>query len=430
MKLSNRGQATANNKSGSLLWEVTANLWDTTNNPSGYVSLGMAENALMQDELLKHIADNTSLRPQALTYGDGTTGSKRLKLALAQFINKHLNPHKKIDLDHITITNGCSSAIEHIAWAVGDHGDGFLITRPFFRAFIPTFGLRVDTEVVQVPCHGIDPFCVDVIQKYETRLQEAKAKGKNIAGVLLCNPHNPLGRCYPKDTLIRLMAFCQKYQLHLISDEVYAMSTWTNNGSQATPFTSCLSIDPEGIIDPSLVHVVWGVSKDFGSNGIRLGSIISQSNPLLHDALIPAALYSMCSSLTDHAFAHVFEDDAWVDSYLAKNRSKLAEHYRLITLWATEHNIRYARGSNAGFFLWANLGEAYCRNHPEQDLAQAEDRVMELLLERKVFVAPGASFGAEDSGWFRLVFSVDRKTLLEGLTRISNVLKEDTYPNI
>ncbi|KAM0547580.1 hypothetical protein ACHAPJ_010324 [Fusarium lateritium] len=423
MKLSKRGQVTANNKGGSLLWEVTANLWDATTNPSGYVSLGMAENVLMQDELLKHITANMSLQPQALTYGDGTTGSKRLKPPLARFLNKHLHPHQKIDSDHITITNGCSAAIEHIAWAVGDQGDGFLITRPFFRAFIPTFGLRVDTEVIQVACHGVDPFCINIVEKYETRLQEARASGKNVAGILLCNPHNPLGRCYPKKTLIELMRFCQRNQLHLISDEVYAMSTWDNDGSQAPPFTSCLSIDPTGIIDPSLVHVVWGVSKDFGSNGLRLGSIISQSNPSLHSALVPGALYSMASSLADHAFTNVFEDDAWVDEYLSKNKTKLYEHYRLVTAWAEEHSIHYEKGACAGFFLWANLGEAYCRNHPERDPLRAEERIMELLLERKVFVAPGASFGAEDPGWFRLVFSVDKKTLSEGLARIIDVLQ-------
>ncbi|RDL37263.1 Uncharacterized protein BP5553_04696 [Venustampulla echinocandica] len=422
MKLSKRGLATASNKGGSLLWEVTANLWSATNT-LGYVSLGMAENVLMQDELLKHFTDNTALRSQAFTYGDGTTGSKRLKLALARFLNRNFNPHREVESTHITITNGCSAAIEHIAWAVGDNGDGFLISRPFFRAFIPTFGLRVDTSVVQVPCHGIDPFCVDVVGQYEATLQEAKAQGKNIAGILLCNPHNPLGHCYPKDTLVRLMEFCQKHQLHLISDEVYAMSTWTQDESQDTPFTSCLSIDSRGIIDPSLIHVVWGVSKDFGSNGIRMGSIISQNNSLLHDALVPAALYSMCSSLADHAFANVLEDDTWVDSYLAKNRAKLAEHYKLIASWAKEHNICYAKGSNAGFFLWVNLGEAYLRNHPEQELLQAENQVMQLMLQQRVFIAPGESFGAESSGWFRLVFSVDKITLLEGLTRIIKALQ-------
>ncbi|KAF4973606.1 hypothetical protein FSARC_146 [Fusarium sarcochroum] len=423
MKLSKRGQTTADNKSGSLLWEVTANLWDATTNPSGYVSLGMAENVLMQDELLKHITSNMSLQPQALTYGDGTTGSKRVKRALARFLNKHLKPRQDIDSSHITITNGCSAAIEHIAWAVGDQGYGFLITRPFFRAFIPTFGLQVDTEVIQVACCGIDPFCIDIVEKYEARLQEVRASGKNVAGILICNPHNPLGRCYPKETLIELMRFCQRHQLHLISDEVYALSTWETNGSQTPPFTSCLSIDLKGIIDTSFMHVVWGVSKDFGSNGLRLGSIISQNNPSLHSALVPGGLYSMASSLADHAFANVFEDDAWVDDYLSENRTKLYEHYKLVTTWAKEHDIHYEKGISAGFFLWANLGEAYCRNHPEQNPLRVEERVMELLLERKVFVAPGASFGAEANGWFRLVFSVDKITLSEGLDRIIGVLE-------
>jgi aspartate/methionine/tyrosine aminotransferase len=209
----------------------------------------------------------------------------------------------------------------------------------------------------------------------------------------------------------------------LISDEVYALSTWENDESQAPPFTSCLSIDPTGIIDPSLITVVWGVSKDFGSNGLRLGCIISQNNPSLHSSLVPGALYSMSSSLADHAFANVFEDDAWVDNYLAKNKTKLKEHYKLITTWAKEHDICYARGANAGFFLWANLGEAYCRNHPEQEPLHAEEQVMEQLLKRKVFIAPGASFGAEANGWFRLVFLVDKITLSEGLARIVNVLK-------
>ena len=58
------------------------------------------------------------------------------------------------------------------------------------------------------------------------------------------------------------MKLCQKYQIHLISDEIYALSVFKNEeAADAAPFTSILSIDPAGIIDPSLVHVIWGMSK-------------------------------------------------------------------------------------------------------------------------------------------------------------------------
>ena len=58
------------------------------------------------------------------------------------------------------------------------------------------------------------------------------------------------------------MRLCQKYQIHLISDEVYAMSVWHNpEYPDAVGFTSVLELDVEGLIDPRLVHVLWGLSK-------------------------------------------------------------------------------------------------------------------------------------------------------------------------
>lgn len=58
------------------------------------------------------------------------------------------------------------------------------------------------------------------------------------------------------------MKFCQNHSLHLISDEVYALSVWKNPGFPDAPeFTSVLAINPEDIIDRNLVHVVWGMSK-------------------------------------------------------------------------------------------------------------------------------------------------------------------------
>lgn len=79
----------------------------------------------------------------------------------------------------------------------------------------------------------------------------------------LRQPSNSVvGRCYSKEILIDLMRLCQKYQIHLISDEVYALSVWHNpDFPTAVTFTSVLSIDLAGIIDPHLVHVLWGLSK-------------------------------------------------------------------------------------------------------------------------------------------------------------------------
>ena len=58
------------------------------------------------------------------------------------------------------------------------------------------------------------------------------------------------------------MRLCQKYQIHLVSDEIYALTTYpTEDIPNPTPFTSLLSIPKEGIIDPRLCHVIHGMSK-------------------------------------------------------------------------------------------------------------------------------------------------------------------------
>lgn len=68
------------------------------------------------------------------------------------------------------------------------------------------------------------------------------------------------------------MKFCEDHDIHYISDEVYALSTIESPMSaELTPFISALSIDPsQAGCSPSRVHVIWSISKDFGSSGIRL----------------------------------------------------------------------------------------------------------------------------------------------------------------
>ncbi len=72
------------------------------------------------------------------------------------------------------------------------------------------------------------------------------------------------------------MEFCQERGLHLISDEVYALSELKDVPAKAPKFVSALSLTeplvPEGAVkvDPSRVHVIWSPSKVFGMGGLRI----------------------------------------------------------------------------------------------------------------------------------------------------------------
>jgi aspartate/methionine/tyrosine aminotransferase len=265
MALSKRGQHAAQPTGGKLMWEVYANLWDKQRNPNGYVSLGLAESSLMHHVLLEHIHKNINLQSHALTYGDGPTGSKRLKAAMSKFLTRHLKPLKPIEPAHISVANGCSPAIEHLSWALANPGDGFLLGQPWYGSFIPDISLRPEVEVVPVPFRDADPLGVDAVKKYEDAILKARSKGQRVAGLMLCHPHNPLGRCYPRQVLIGLMQLCQKYDVHLVSDEIYALSVFQNavdSEPSGVPFESILSIDPTGIIDPAKLHVLVRIPMD------------------------------------------------------------------------------------------------------------------------------------------------------------------------
>src|SRR5436190_23782962 len=69
-------------------------------------------------------------------------------------------------------------------------------------------------------------------------------------------------RCYSPEAMIEYMRLCQKYQIHLISDEIYALTTFpTDDIPEPAPFISLLSIPKDNIIDPILCYVIHGMSK-------------------------------------------------------------------------------------------------------------------------------------------------------------------------
>jgi len=471
MALSQRGREWAKLGPDMLIWKILQDLWDPETNPNGYISLGVAENALMHEELSSYVHNNLKLPLKGLTYGDGGSGSKELRQTMARFLNRKLHPAVPIKASHICITNGVTTGIEHLSSILGDPGDAFLLGQPYYGAFPDDLGLRPGLEVVKVAFNNTDPLSLDAISAYETTINRCHAKNQKVAGIMLCNPHNPLGRCYSRAFLVALMRLCNKHNIHLVSDEIYALSVFRTTDTttpsslterpppQLEPFTSLSSIPTESLITPSHTHILYGLSKDFGANGIRLGAIISQHNPTLHSALIPVAINSYASSLAESAATALLGDDVFTDWYIAENQRRLRGSWEIVISWAEKWGVKYGGGVCAAFFLWVDLGEVYRRERPErsQMKEQRKERgphqagllvqepvaapvdtpsshddddddddidqiVNDALLSEKIFLASGVGFGSEKPGWFRIVFSQKEEYLREGLRRIERAL--------
>ncbi|TQS33023.1 hypothetical protein Golomagni_06647 [Golovinomyces magnicellulatus] len=318
---------------------------------------------------------------------------------MAKFLTRHLLPVQPITPSHIILMNGCTTAIEHTARCFTDAGEYMLLGRPYYTAFLDDATLRTGTKLAEVSFGDSDPVGEDCVAQYEKKLLEIQASGGRVSALMLCHPHNPLGRCYPRKALVDFMKLCQKYQIHLISDEIYALSIFKNDVDShpaATPFESILSIDPTGLIDPALIHVLWGMSKDFGANGIRLGAIISQNNQAFHNSMQPVGIFGSLSSLTEHVTMNVLGDDEFVEGYIKENQRMLGERYEYMAKWCVQNGIEYAPGANAGFFIWLNLGKKYLESHP--DTKDLDQESWDAFIKARVFLAAGFRFGGEVPG--------------------------------
>jgi gliotoxin/aspirochlorine biosynthesis aminotransferase len=153
--------------------------------------------------------------------------------------------------------------------------------------FDPLFKTRpnVNTIVAHPPTYqNYDNYLIPSLQAaFNCAVDRSKIKA-----VVLCNPQNPLSRCYPRESIVECMEFCQERGLHLISDEIYALTTLHDAPDYAPPFASALSLTeplvPEGAVkvDPSRVHVVWSASMLFGSSGLKVVSTTVAQHMLTH----------------------------------------------------------------------------------------------------------------------------------------------------
>ena len=448
--LSARGKLAINSPTNPL-WTILGDPYCSKTNAAGFINLGVAENNLMYDELVAHLKAHFDPPISAFAYGSSPGGSLRLRNALAAFFNQYFRPYRLVEAHHINVSNGVTASLERCAFELGDPGDIFLLGRPYYGSYPSDIGDRAGIKTLPVSFGEVDPTSIDAVRCYETTLLRAKddplANGSTRA-MILCSPHNPLGQCYPRQTLEAILKLCQKYRIHLICDEIYALSVFENPiAAQSDGFTSILSIDMAKFIDPALVHVLWGLSKDFGANGMRIGCVVSQENPELITALNTHGAYSYPSAMLEYMACCILEDRRFVDSYIASYRQKLRMNFLFVANFLGNHGIPFHAATNAGMFIWANFGKAWRSRMSKElivaDAAHCNNDVVEGWVEMgsnghgscsidemirrrfaayKLYLSPGNTFGSEREGWCRIVFSQDAKILNEGLLRMVSAL--------
>jgi len=224
----------------------------------------------------------------------------------------------------------------------------------------------------------------------------------------LCNPHNPVGRCFTRDELTALGRLCLERGIRLLSDEIWSEITYP-----PASFTSALALDPEIAANAAVVH---GFSKSFGLAGLRIGYVAFR-DPAERHAVLQASEHPStvdgAATLSQIAAAAAYDHALpWLDGFvrhLQARRDQCVEGLRRVPGVSVEvPDATYV---------------AFARVHApaRRDGETIEAFVERLRREHGVAVVPGSPrwFGEGAAGHVRLCFATSAGLLGEGLRRFA-----------
>lgn len=263
--------------------------------PSGVINLAGATNGLMNDWLSAYMKRVPPLNvPNFIAYGSAIFGSEGLLNAAAGYFNTFFRPFTPLTGDNVLAANGVTSLIDLITWAVCEPGEGVIYLTPNFYMLGYDVTIRAGAAPIPVSTTPLsEPHetsnIEEVLRLLDTAVSKAETQRKIRCRVLfICNPTNPQGRCYSPETLQALSSWCYRRGMHLVADEIYAMSTFDPcDGGEKREFSSVLRI-PTAETGDQHIHCLYSLSKDFNMGGLRMGFLVTR-NKAIRSAVSRAA---------------------------------------------------------------------------------------------------------------------------------------------
>ena len=303
--------------------------------------------------------------------------------------------HFTMEREWLIFCTGVVPAISGIVRKLTTPGENVLIQTPVYNMFFNSI-VNNGRNVQESPLvYENGRYSIDF-----ERLEKDLANPQTSL-MILCNPHNPVGKLWDRETLERIGGLCWKHRVVVLSDEIHC--DLTDPGKEYIPFaavsgrcrensvtciapTKCFNIAglqtaAVSVPDPFLRHKVWrGLNTDE----------VAEGNAFAMEAAIAAF---------DHG-------GPWLDElreYIFANKQAVQEF-----LTAELPQIRLVP-SEATYLLWLDCGALTEDASPLADLIRARTGL---------FLSKGAPYGAAGKRFLRMNIACPRTRLLDGLERL------------
>ena len=303
--------------------------------------------------------------------------------------------------EEILYTTGVVPAMSVAIKALTMPGEKVLILSPDYNCFF--------SSVRNNGCEVLE--CVLRFSRNNNRFEvdwqdfEAKCADVKTTVFLLCNPHNPTGRIWTKEELLRMNDICLKYGVKVVSDEIHCELVMP--GHRFQPFAAASEQCRQNSV------ILNSPSKSFNIAGLQAANIICAQlewRRRLDRAININEVCDLNPFGPVGLIAAYNESEDWIDEL----NQYLWDNYQALCEFAIKNVPQWKVCPLEGTYLpWVDITATGMTSQAYADL---------LLSEANVWVNPGTMYGPlSGEGYIRLNIACPRSRLMEALERIEKL---------
>ena len=276
--------------------------------------------------------------------------------------------------------------------AIVDDGDEVILQAPYFTPYPQQVELARGIPV-ELPTYEEEDFQIN-IDKLESLIT-----GRTKA-LVINSPSNPTGNCLTVETMEKIAAIAEKYDLIVISDDIYTSFSYQN---PFVPFASLPGMKERTIILNSF-------SKNFTMTGWRVGNIIAPDYIIRTVQQINENVVFTAPSISQRAAIYALRNRETV-------QPEMVAEYKKRMFFAAEKINEIPKMSvicppKGSFYLFINIKKSGLTSEEAADV---------ILRKAHVLMLPGNAFGNCGEGYLRIACTVGVDKLGEAMDRIKKI---------
>jgi cysteine-S-conjugate beta-lyase len=312
----------------------------------------------------------------------------------------------KIEPEWVVFTPGVVPALNIAVRMLTQPGDEIILQEPVYYPFFPVVtssGCQIVNNQLKLINGRYEMDYEDLEHQFHDRIGMLPVSSR-IKAIILCNPHNPVGRLWNKEELTTLGEIAIEHDAVVISDEIHCELLFKDQ--QHTPFASISDKFKQNSI------VCMSPSKTFNLAGIGVSSIIIPNEKLRHlfantrAGILPGPnLFGYTALEAAYRFG-----DEWLDQLLDYLQGNLDFLLKYFAQRISRIKVIKPQGT---YLVWLD-----CR-----DLGMDNMTLRSFMRDKaRVGLDDGFLFGSAGSGFQRMNIACPRPILEEALRRIETVV--------